>query len=83
MNGKLDVLGLGFSGQPVGEGDPLRLRMSGLSDLDSGGGGGGGEAVAAGIRDAAAHGQEAENAEAGDVRELFHTPILRRITLSL
>ncbi|CBN77753.1 major facilitator transporter [Ectocarpus siliculosus] len=55
------------------------------TDLDSGGGGGGGgggEAVAAGIGDAASHGQEAENAEAGDVRELFHTPILRRITLS-
>ncbi len=33
-----------------------------------GGGGGGGAA---------------ENAEAGDVRELFHTPILRRITLCL
>ncbi|CAM9325603.1 unnamed protein product [Ectocarpus sp. 4 AP-2014] len=72
MNGKLDVLGLDFSGQSVGEGDNLRLRMAGSSDLDSGG-----------IGDASAHGQEAENAEAGDVRELFHTPILRRITLSL
>ncbi|CAB1098718.1 unnamed protein product [Ectocarpus sp. CCAP 1310/34] len=70
MNGRLDVLGLGFSGQAVGEGDPLYLRTAGLS-------------VAAGIGDAAAHVQEAENAEAGDVRELFHTPILRRITLSL
>ncbi|CAB1101540.1 unnamed protein product [Ectocarpus sp. CCAP 1310/34] len=72
MNGKLDVLGLDFSGQSVGEGDNLRLRIAGSSDLDSGG-----------IGDASAHGQEAENAEAGDVRELFHTPILRRITLSL
>ncbi|CAM9479814.1 unnamed protein product [Ectocarpus sp. 13 AM-2016] len=72
MNGKLDVLGLDFSGQSVGEGDNLRLRMTGSSDLDSGG-----------IGDASAHGQEAENVEAGDVRELFHTPILRRITLSL
>ncbi|CAM9684267.1 unnamed protein product, partial [Ectocarpus sp. 6 AP-2014] len=62
----------------------MTLSLS-LTDLDSGGGGGGGgggEAVADGIGDAASHGQEAENAEAGDVRELFHTPILRRITLS-
>lgn len=29
------------------------------------------------------HGEEAENAEAGNVRELFHTPILRRVTLCL
>lgn len=30
-----------------------------------------------------AHGEEAEKAEAGDVRELFHTPILRKVTLCL
>ncbi|CAM9239572.1 unnamed protein product [Ectocarpus fasciculatus] len=74
MNGKLDVLGLDFSGQALGEGDTLRLRTTA---------GGGGEPVAARIGDVAAHGQEAESAEAGDVRELFHTPILRRITLSI
>lgn len=30
-----------------------------------------------------AHGEEAEKAEAGDVRELFHTPVLRKVTLCL
>lgn len=27
--------------------------------------------------------RRAENAEAGDVRELFHSPILRRVTLCM
>lgn len=35
------------------------------------------------LRGSYAHGEEAENAEAGDVRELFHTPVLRRVTLCL
>lgn len=30
-----------------------------------------------------AHGEEAEKAQAGDVRELFHTPVLRKVTLCL
>lgn len=51
--------------------------------MGSDGGGRDGEIVAAGIGAAATYGQEVENIEAGEVRELFHTPILRRITLCL
>lgn len=54
-----------------------------LTGLGSDGGGRDGETPAAGIGEAATYGQEADNIEAGEVRELFHTPILRRITLSL
>lgn len=59
----------------------LSIYLAGASPNPSGGSGatvvppiGGGHV---------AHGEEAENAEAGDVRELFHTPILRKITLCL
>ncbi|CAM9239647.1 unnamed protein product [Ectocarpus fasciculatus] len=83
VNGKLDVLGLDFSGQAAGEGNTPRLWTTGSSGLGSDGGGRDGETVAAGIGESATYGQEADNIEAGEVRELFHTPILRRITLSL
>ncbi|CAM9992240.1 unnamed protein product [Ectocarpus sp. 4 AP-2014] len=83
INGKLDVLGLDFSGKAAGEGITLRLWTTGSSGLGSDGGGRDGEAAAAGIGEAATYGQEADNIQAGEVRELFHTPVLRRITLSL
>ncbi|CAN0092871.1 unnamed protein product [Pylaiella littoralis] len=100
VNGKLDVLGLDFSGQAFDEGRALRLRASGLpphgstvekgpgpEDSDGGGGGGGGgggaETFATGGGNATTHGEGSQTAEAGDFRELFHSPILRRITLSL
>eukprot|EP00904_Undaria_pinnatifida_P013101 jgi/Undpi1/8921/HiC_scaffold_26.g11382.m1 len=82
MNGKLDVLGLDFSGDRNG-GDGLQLESSPAS-------GDGGAPGAAMWRDGGAlpaveysHGEEAEKAEAGDVRELFHTPVLRKVTLCL
>eukprot|EP00904_Undaria_pinnatifida_P013100 jgi/Undpi1/8920/HiC_scaffold_26.g11381.m1 len=108
MNGKLDVLGLDFSGDRNG-GDGLQLESSPASyNLPVTPGSGpapfgmdandqgktpsrdGGAPGAAMWRDGGAlpvieysHGEEAENAEAGDVRELFHTPILRKVTLCL
>eukprot|EP00903_Cladosiphon_okamuranus_P008140 g7839.t1 len=88
VNGKLDVLGLDFSGQAAekGEGANLRLQGAGVPAYgpagSSNGAGGDREAVVP-TGGHVAHGEEAENAEAGDVRELFHTPILRKITLCL
>ncbi|CAN0067204.1 unnamed protein product [Scytosiphon promiscuus] len=78
MNGKLDVLGLDFAGQMDSEGDTARLRLGLSPDAPAGLNSSNGFALSG-----AAHGEEAENAEAGDVRELFHTPILRRVTLCI
>ncbi|CAM9707857.1 unnamed protein product [Pylaiella littoralis] len=82
VNGKLDVVGLGFSGQVVEEGEAPCRQVPGIVPSGTTGPSDGYAAVLPSDGHPA-HRGEAEEAEAGDFRELFHTPILRRITLCL